>query len=124
MKPDILSRDDIKLLVDTFYDKVKSNPVIGFIFDEVAKVDWQKHLPKMYDFWSTIVLGDQSYEGNPMITHIRLSKITPLTEKEFSEWILLFNATVDELFEGANAAEAKTRAGNIARLMLFKIQTR
>jgi len=123
MFKDITSQDDIKLLVDTFYNKVKSSEVIGYIFNEVARVDWQLHLPKMYSFWSTIILGDQSYEGNPMLTHIKLSKLTQLTDKEFSEWLLLFNGTVDELFEGPNAVEAKTRAGNIARLMLFKVQT-
>ena len=122
MKQDIETRDDIKLLVDTFYKKVEVNPVIGYIFTDVAKVDWQHHLPKMYNFWSSIILGDQSYEGNPMLTHIKLGKLTPLGESEFSEWLLLFNATVDELFEGPKADEAKLRAGNIARLMLFKVQ--
>lgn len=124
MAADITNHDDVKLLVDTFYSKVKSNTILGYIFNEVAQVDWQIHLPKMYSFWSTIILGDQSYEGNPMLTHIKLSKLTPLTEKEFSEWLLLFNETVDELFYGPNAVEAKTRAGNIARLMLFKVQSR
>lgn len=122
MLADITSQNDIKLLVDTFYNKVKSNEVIGYIFNEVAKVDWQLHLPKMYSFWSSIILGEQTYEGNPMLAHIKLSKLTPLTEKEFSEWLLLFNGTVDELFKGPNAIEAKARAGNIARLMLFKVQ--
>ncbi len=122
MKNDIETRQDVKLLVDSFYKKVEINPVIGYIFTDVAKVDWQHHLPKMYNFWSSIILGDQSYEGNPMLTHIKLGKQTPLGEKEFEEWLLLFNATVDELFEGAKADEAKLRAGNIARLMLFKVQ--
>jgi hemoglobin len=122
MKQDILTFEDVKLLVDTFYEKVKVNPLLGYIFNDVAKVDWSHHLPKMYSFWSAIILGDQSYEGNPMLTHIRLSKLTPLTDKEFTEWLLLFNSTVDELFDGVNALEAKARAANIARLMQFKVQ--
>ncbi len=123
MKPDIESRDDVETLVDTFYEKVKRNLTLGYIFTDVAKVDWPHHLPRMYSFWSSILLGEQSYQGNPMIKHIELSRITPLTEAEFSEWLRLFHETLDELFEGENAAEARTRAENIARLMLFKIQS-
>lgn len=123
MKPDITSRDDVATLVDTFYEKVKRNPTLGYIFTDVAKVDWPHHLPRMYSFWSSILLGEQSYQGNPMVKHIELSRITPLTEAEFSEWLRLFHETLDELFEGENAAEARSRAENIARLMLYKIQS-
>jgi hemoglobin len=57
-----------------------------------------------------------------MQKHIALSKITEMTDKEFSEWLYLFIETVDELFVGEKANEAKLRAGNIARLMLHNIQ--
>ena len=120
---DIQTRDDIVLLVDSFYQKVKSNLVIGHIFVEVANVNWENHLPVMYSFWAGVLLGEQSYEGNPMLKHIALSKKTPMTEVEFSEWLLLFTRTVDELFSGDKASEAKIRAGNISRLMMYKIQT-
>ncbi|MCB0555901.1 MAG: group III truncated hemoglobin [Phaeodactylibacter sp.] len=122
-KQDITTRNDIETLVNTFYDKVKRNPVLGYIFTDVAKVDWVHHLPRMYSFWSSILLGEQSYQGNPMIKHIELSRLTALTDTEFSEWLQLFHETLDELFEGENVAEAKVRADNIARLMLFKIQS-
>lgn len=121
MKKDIENRDDIVLLVNSFYDVVRDNKIIGPIFNSVVKVDWDTHLPKMYSFWASLILGEQSYTGNPMIKHVALSKLTSMTEVEFSEWLLLFNATVDRLFEGKNALEAKTRAANIARLMLHKI---
>lgn len=123
MKSDIVSRVDIELLVNTFYDKVKANPVIGFIFNDVVKVDWEHHLPRMYSFWASILLGETGFSGNPMQKHIELSRLTALTETEFSEWLLLFTQTTDELFEGQKAEEAKARAANIARLMLYKIQT-
>jgi hemoglobin len=118
---DILDRNDIKFLVDAFYEKVKNNPVLGYIFNDVAKVDWPHHLPRMYAFWSSVIFSDATYNGNPMEAHIKLSRLTPLTEKEFNEWLKLFYATVDENFSGSKADEAKTRATNIARLMLFKI---
>lgn len=123
MKKDIGSREDIVKLVDTFYERVRRNKTIGPIFNDVAKVNWEAHMPRMYDFWSGMLLGDNSYTGNPMTPHIQLSKRTPMTDTEFSEWLSLFTDTVDDLFEGEIAQEAKTRAENIARLMMFKIQT-
>lgn len=123
MKNDITNRPDIELLVNTFYDKVKTNKIIGHIFNDVAKVDWEHHLPKMYSFWASLLLGEHSFSGNPMQKLIALSKLTTMSEVEFSEWLSLFIQTTDELFEGEKAEEAKTRAANIARLMLHKIQT-
>jgi hemoglobin len=121
MKPDITSQTDIKVLVDTFYNKVQQNKVLAPIFNDVAKINWDEHLPKMYSFWGSLLLQEHSYNGNPMKIHVELSKITPMSAEEFSEWISLFYQTVDELFEGATAEEAKTRAANIARLMQLKI---
>lgn len=123
MKARITDRKHIELLVNTFYDRVKLHHVLGPIFNDMAKVDWNLHLPKMYNFWASILLGDQSYEGNPMTRHIQLSRSIPMAENEFNEWITLFTKTVDDLFEGEKAEEAKTRAANIARLMLHKIQS-
>ncbi len=122
MKNDIQNRSDIELLVNTFYEKVRENKMLGYIFNDVAKINWESHLPKMYSFWASILLGEHSFSGNPMQKHIALSKITEMTDKEFSEWLYLFIETVDELFVGEKANEAKLRAGNIARLMLQNIQ--
>ena len=122
MKNDIKTREDIVLLVNTFYDKIKADVTIGYIFDTVANVDWSVHLPKMYSFWSSILLGEKSFEGNPMKKHIELGKMTRMTETEFSAWKKLFTETVHELFDGEKASEALTRAENIARLMLFNIE--
>ncbi len=123
MKKDITNRKDVELLVDIFYQNVRNNPVLSYIFEDIAKINWEKHLPKMYSFWSSVLLGEQSFSGNPMEKHIALSKITALTEREFNEWLLLFAKTTDDLFEGQIANEAKIKAGNIARLMLNKIQS-
>ena len=124
MKKDIETRNDIILLVDSFYGALKMNEKLNYIFSDVAQIDWDKHLPKMYSFWASLILGEHSYTGDPMFTHMALSKQTPMGEIEFTEWLLLFNNTVDKLFNGNNADEAKTRAANIARLMLFKINNK
>lgn len=124
MKKDIQTKEDIIQLVNVFYDKVRKNDILGYIFDEVAKTNWIEHLPVMYSFWGSILLGEKSFSGNPMKKHIELAEITDMTDKEFSEWLRIFYATIDELFEGQTAEEAKARAQNIARLMLVNIDRR
>ncbi len=121
MKKDIRSREDIELLVRAFYDKVKHDPVIGHIFTEVINVNWERHLPTMFDFWENTLFYTGSYSGNPMQSHKRLHKLFPLNDKHFERWIALFTGTVDELFDGEKALLAKQRALSISTVMRIKI---
>jgi len=122
MKTDLSNRKDIEKLVNSFYDKVKSDELIGFIFNEVAKVNWDHHLPIMYGFWEMMLFGTGQYRGDPMTKHIELDKKTELIEIHFDRWRKLFTETVDELFTGSKADETKQRANHIASVMLFRIQ--
>lgn len=121
MKKDIETIADIQLLVDTFYEKVKADAVIGHIFTEMVKVNWEKHLPVMYKFWENSLFYTGSYEGNPMELHKHLNRAISLSATHFKQWTSLFTTTVDELFEGATAALAKQRAKSIATVMQIKI---
>jgi hemoglobin len=121
MKNDIKNRVDVERLVNTFYDKVKQDDVIGFIFNDIAKVNWDKHLPVMYDFWENIIFLTNKYIGNPMSVHMILSEKVPFTKEHFQRWIQLFTGTVDELFEGKKANIAKEKAASIAAIMESKI---
>ncbi len=121
MKNDINSREDIILLVDSFYQKVQLNDKIGPIFTQIAKVDWQHHLPKMYVFWESILFGKATYKGNPMHTHFAINDKAPLQTAEFDTWKNLFYQTVDDLFAGPNAETIKQKAQSIADLMHFKL---
>jgi hemoglobin len=123
MKNDINDRNDIMLLVDTFYKNVALNKEIGPIFTDVAKVDWIHHLPKMYDFWESILFGKAVYKGNPMLTHFALNEQTPLQSEQFNMWKNLFFQTADDLFIGSNAALIKQKTQSIADLMHFKINS-
>lgn len=123
MKKDIENRKDIELLVTSFYDKVKADDTIGYIFNDIAKVNWQKHLPVMFDFWENVLFYTGGYEGNPMIIHQHINRVVPLTKPHFKRWEELFTQTVDELFEGTNAILAKQRALSISTVMQIKIIT-
>jgi hemoglobin len=111
---DILARTDIIRLVDTFYEKVKTDSLIGPVF---SHLDWPKHVPTMYNFWSSVLLGDLSYQGNPFEKHVSLK----INSSHFKRWLELFNATVDELFIGSKAIEAKDRAKSIAAVFQHKL---
>lgn len=121
MKKDITSREDIVLLVDEFYNKIKKDEQIGFIFTDVAKVNWEKHLPIMYDFFENMLFYTGGYTGNPMELHKHINRLYPLTEAHFQQWTKLFTTTVDELFSGDIAGLAKKRALSIAQIMQIKI---
>ena len=120
-KHDIENRGDIEKLINSFYDKVKRDEVIGFIFNDVAKVNWEKHLPVMYGFWENIIFFKNTYSGNPMLVHLHLNEIIKLRKEHFERWLQLFTNTVDELFEGEKAALAKEKAISIATIMKTKI---
>ena len=114
MKNDITSRDDIRVLVDKFYEKVQVDGVIGPVF---SHVNWPHHLPTMYNFWSSMLLGDQSYRGNPFQKHLPL----PIQRQHFQRWLKLFHETVNENFKGEKAEEAKMRAESIAGIFQVRM---
>lgn len=121
MKKDIQGREDIEQLMNSFYEKVRRDEVIGYIFNDVAKVDWEHHTPIICDFWENILFQTARFTGNPMVTHMKLHALSPLTKSHFDRWIKLFTETVDEYFEGKNAELAKQRAVSIATMMQIKI---
>ncbi len=114
MKTDITSREDIKILVDRFYDKVKADELLGPVF---SHVDWPHHLPIMYNFWSSMMLGDQSYRGNPFQKHLPL----PIQTQHFDQWLKLFRETVHEHFSGEKADEILMRAESIAGIFQMRM---
>jgi hemoglobin len=123
MKSDIENRADIETLVNTFYEKVKTDDILGAIFNVLIPVNWNTHLPVMYQFWENVIFQTGSYTGNPMTLHEFIHKKVTLTTEQFDRWIQLFNQTIDELFEGKNANLAKQRAAGIAAVMKHKIFT-
>lgn len=118
---DITQTKDIELLVNTFYDKVKTSK-IGFFFDKIAKVNWAKHLPKMYVFWESVLFASIKFEGNPMGAHFPINEIVPMEKAHFETWLKLWKQSVDELFSGEIAESAKSKAENIAKLMSYKME--
>lgn len=114
---DIASFDDIVRLVDRFYGSVRVDEVLRPIFEGVVQTDWGRHLPKMYSFWQTVLFGVSGFQGNPLSIHRELARRVPLGVPEFERWLSLFHQSVDALFVGARAEQAKIRAVRIAAAM-------
>jgi hemoglobin len=118
MKQDIKTLDDVKLMVNTFYDRIQRDNILGPIFEEKVGGKWDEHLAKMYRFWQSILLGENTYNGAPFPPHARL----PIDENHFILWVKLFTTTVDDLFAGETANEAKRRGTLMAALFNSKIE--
>lgn len=116
-KHDIGTLDDIKLLVDTFYGKIRENELLGPIFNGILKDRWPAHLEKMYRFWQTVLLEQHTYTGSPFMPHAKL----PVEKLHFDTWLKIWYATVDDFFKGSKADEAKWRGEKMAEMFLYKI---
>lgn len=120
-KPDIQGRAEIETLVNSFYGRVRSDDLLGFIFDKVARTDWDAHLPKMYAFWETVMFRSGGFTGNPLAAHAKLVPLTDMGRDKFDRWLNLFRSTVDDLFAGENAEHIKNCAADMANVIHSKI---
>jgi hemoglobin len=118
MKPDILNLEDVKLLVNKFYDKVREDDKLAPVFNERIGDRWPEHLEKMYRFWQTVLLGEHTYYGSPFPPHAQL----PVSHDHFMKWMELFTGTAEELFSGEKKNEAIWRAGKMAEMFEIKIE--
>ena len=110
---DICTEVDVAALVNTFYDKVRNDEMLAGVFNAIIKDNWPAHLNRMTDFWSTILLYTKTYKDDPLPKHLPL----PVGREHFDRWLFLFNETIDELFEGEIANNARKRANSIATIM-------
>src|SRR3954462_12773903 len=119
---DIESRADCEQLVRAFYGRALEDPIIGFIFVDVAKLDLESHVPRITSFWETILLGARSYAGGAFRPHAQLHAKVRLREGHFAQWLNLWCRTVDELFAGERAELAKAHAHRVAQAFLQRLQ--
>jgi hemoglobin len=118
MKNDITNINDIELLVDSFYDKIRKDDLLADVFNTRIENRWPEHLEKMYRFWQTVLLEEHTYHGSPFVPHAQL----PVSKEHFGQWLTLFNQTVDEHFEGERATKAKGQGERMAEMFQLKIE--
>lgn len=115
---DLSGAGDVQQLIDAFYTKARPDPLLTHFFMDV---DWPRHTPRIVAFWNAILFGDTTYQGDPMSAHIQLHRRLPMEQRHFDRWLELFTGTVNELYAGPKAEEAKNRARSIAAVMAHKV---
>ena len=120
-RPELADRAGIERLVNAFYAKVVKDDLLGFIFNDIARTNWDTHFPKMYAFWETVIFGTGNFVGNPMAAHAKLVPLTTMGRPQFERWLALFEQTVDELFAGPKAEHIKSCASDMANVIHARI---
>ena len=113
---DLDTPDEIAEMVRRFYGDVAQDDLLGPMFNEVAKVDWSEHLPKLAAFWRRALLGQPGYAGNPFRAHLLVHAQRPFTAAHFERWLSLFHETVDLGWSGPNAERAHQLADRVAQV--------
>lgn len=125
-KKAIETRADVNLLVTTFYNKVRKNDVLGPVFNALI-TDWDSHLNHLTTFWETSLFItkklDHKYKGNPLEAHIKVDNAmdNKMNEMHFGVWLNLWFETIDSLFEGEIAENAKRRARKMGTFIHIKL---
>lgn len=119
---DICDRADCERLVRAFYSRALPDPIIGFIFTDIAQMDLEAHIPRITSFWETILLDARSYAGGAFRPHAELNQRVKLRGGHFQRWLALWRETVDELFEGERAELAKDHAQRVAQAFYARLQ--
>jgi hemoglobin len=112
--PDLDNREAIATMVDNFYGKVRIDPLLGPMFNDVAKVDWPEHLVKLTAFWSRALLNEPGYAGNPFRAHANIHAQQCFTRNHFDRWLRLFHDTIDADWAGPYAEGAKEMGRRVA----------
>lgn len=113
----IETREDIAVLVNSFYAKIRQDDLLGDIFNaHIAEEDWPAHLVKLTDFWETNLFRVPKFKGNPTLKHLQVDKNLDykIKQNHFGRWLQLWFETIDELYEGDLAFKAKNAARKMA----------
>lgn len=114
----LCSEDDIKQMVQTFYARVRTDAVLGPVFNAHID-DWDAHLKLLEDFWSSLLRGTGRFFGAPMPKHIALPG---LDAAMFRHWLALFDETLRTHPNQAMAEEAISMATRIANRLWLGYQ--
>jgi hemoglobin len=115
-KYNTITRENINEMVLTFYTQIlEKNNDVSKVFtkklgEDINSEIWKEHIETLTDFWARIALEDTKYDGNPMRAHLDLS----LKRDMFGDWLVVFYAVLDSMYEDHLAIIFKSRAENIA----------
>ena len=113
--PDLCSEEEVSELVHTFYRRVRDDATLGPIFERHVE-DWDTHLARMVDFWSSALRGTARFRGTPMPKHAALPGLSAAL---FQHWLALFHETTGALRNQAMRERANDLAGRVAESLWY-----
>jgi hemoglobin len=113
---DLDSPEEIAEMVRRFYADVAMDDLLGPVFNDVARVDWSEHLPKLTAFWCRALLDLPGYSGNPFRAHALVHERSAFSAAHFRRWLDLFHETLTLGWTGPRADRAHDLADNVARV--------
>ena len=116
--PDLCTEQEISAMVSSFYNAVRRDEQLGPIFNSFVN-DWDYHLSKLTDFWSSVLLGSGRFRGTPMPKHVALPN---LSAQLFERWLALFRETTAAQPNHAMGAQAYDMAQRIAESLWYGYQ--
>lgn len=113
-KPNVLDKTGVRAFVETFYEKVAKDDLIGPVFERRVHGEWGPHFDTMVLFWSAVLLREMNYRGSPPEVHRAIEELEP---RMFKRWLELFSETMHELFDPALAESLFQRAERIGEML-------
>ena len=113
---DLDTPEEIAEMVRRFYADITQDELLGPMFNDVARVDWSEHLPKLTSFWCRALLALPGYHGNPFRAHTVVHAQHAFTPEHFERWLDLFHETLELGWIGPNERRARDIADNVARV--------
>jgi hemoglobin len=114
---DLADRADVEALLRRFYERVLFDEVLAEAFAQLRSVGLEGHIPRMCDFWETVLFRAGRYRGSALNVHRDLHDRTPLSAAHFGRWLMVWRDTVDQMYRGPVAERAKVQAARIAWAM-------
>jgi hemoglobin len=114
-----LTQAHIKKLVTHFYRRVQKDELLGYIFNDIAHVDWTHHIPLLCQFWNSIMLKTGEYHGSAYTKHVLIGKKIPIKEAHFTHWLDLFQQEAFKHLPMSAAEEITQKASLIAKSLQY-----
>lgn len=121
-KPDLSTRTEVHDLVVDFYRAIVNDDELGYVFVDVAEVDWTVHIPKLIDYWCRVLLGQPGYDGYILAAHQYVHGIEPIDAHLFDRWYVMWCESVDGQWEGPLAEKAKSHAAKTMRMLAHRLR--
>jgi hemoglobin len=111
-----IQEGDLHELLLAFYEQISADTLLARYFEAI---DMPSHMPRIVDFWSTLLFHSGRYTGNAFRPHLEMEG---LTAEHFAHWLLALDAALDLRFAGEHVEQMKDLARRVALSMQLRLK--